>query len=1150
MSLFARFILFFIISLAFFSGIQAQQYPVINYTRDRGLPGNQVWDIYQDAKGYMWFATSAGLVKYDGRGCKLYGKKDGLLNDWPLGITENSDSVLFIASERGVSSLKDNDVHTWQLKKAEDRIKLFTDSYNRVWAYSTLFPGDIFYFQGDSLHNFSKENNFKNQTILNITEDKEGGIYFLTRFGRFYKFFANSITLLDLKGLNDANINYFFIDPDNNLVLCSASGIAYLPVGSLASDIPVSWISDIPVSFGIRDKNGKYWFAALEAGLIRFSSLQPADQHPFRITEKNGILSNDVKLIFSDRENDLWIGYDLKGISKISTLMFNKYDSMEGLDGNAVFSIIQSGSSILCTTEKGIFSLRENSFNRIDDPGKYAKRWYTCLLPLNNNEILAGSAPGLYMVRDNKNIEYLGLDNRIVQTIIKDHTGKLWIGTHEGIFTREGNSFIEQDLEVSGRSVFELIEYDNRDLYIGTDKGLYIARNATNPAGIKSVTPPDTAADTELDEFISDMAVDSGGSIIIALRDGLAVLHPGENLYKVPELDHNEIISLLVDSKKNLWAGTTRGIFQLRMINGRYKVIKKYTKEEGLASNEFSFNNTIYESSDGKIYFGMFGGISVYNPAEDYSLTTQPAVYITGLEINNKPYPLTGGSISLSYSQNKVSFSCDGLSFFNEDAVRFEYYLSPPESPWSSTSVSPKITYGYLEPGDYTFYVRAVNPFGMLSDEKAFSFRISPPFWKSSWFILLAVLLLVSSGYSFNYFRQISIKKRNLQLENIVKEKTRDLEESKAHIESQYARLVEAGKELVEKRELEKAHNEIKLLKERLAKENIYLREKQGMIQEVSSIIGRSAAVQEVRKKVVEIAGTDSTVLITGSTGVGKNLVAEAIHDLSPRRERTLIVVNCAAIPDSLVESELFGHEKGAFTGAVDKQEGKFEMADGSTIFLDEIGDMPLSVQAKLLNVLQSRKFMRIGGSTEINVDVRIIAATNQNLADLVEKGKFRRDLYYRINVYTILIPLLSERTDDIEPLAKYFIGRFSGMMNKKITAISKSALSILQSYKYPGNIRELENIIHRGVIICKGETLTDEDILISPGASAAYVNTADGEELVSLEEYERRYIIRVLEQTSWKIRGEGGAAQILEMDPGTLRSRMRKLEIPFLKSR
>jgi transcriptional regulator with GAF, ATPase, and Fis domain len=409
------------------------------------------------------------------------------------------------------------------------------------------------------------------------------------------------------------------------------------------------------------------------------------------------------------------------------------------------------------------------------------------------------------------------------------------------------------------------------------------------------------------------------------------------------------------------------------------------------------------------------------------------------------------------------------------------------------------------------------------------------------------MVLLIFAGYLVNNYRQAHIRKRNLLLEKLVKEKTKDLEESKEQLEKQYHQLVSAQKELVEKRELEKAKKEIELLKEKLAKENVYLREKQGIIHEVSSIIGNSKVIQEVRKKVVEVAKTDSTVLITGSTGVGKNLIAEAIHDLSQRKERALITVNCAAIPDSLVESELFGYEKGAFTGAVERREGKFEVAEGSTILLDEIGDMPLPVQAKLLNVLQSKKFMRVGGNKLINADVRIIAATNHSFAELIEQGKFRQDLFYRINVYTVHIPDLKDRPEDIEPIAKYFIGRYAMMLNKKINAVTKSALNILQDYPYPGNIRELENIIHRAVIICKGNAITDEDILIQSESMKVPDGNGSGE-LLSLEEMERNYILKVLNRTNWKIRGEGGAAEILQINAGTLRSRMKKLSIPFVR--
>lgn len=1144
-------ILLLYIFLTFPCFFYAQQYPITHYTRDRGLPGNQVWDIFQDSKGYMWFATSAGLIKYNGKEYKIFGKKDGLLNDWPLGLTENNDSTLWVSSERGVSALYGDSVHSWYLYDTEDRIKLFTDSYNKVWVYSTLFPADIFYFFEDSLHNFSVEKNFKNQTILNIAEDREGGIYFLARNGKLYKYFAEDISEIRIKNFQSANVNYVFIDSKNNLIICAAGGVGMVNLDEPGFNSEINWLIKIPVKYGFQSRRGNYWFVSIENGLLRVNQTDSAEsQNLLHISEKNGLLSNDVKMIFEDMENNLWIGYDLKGVSKISTLMFYKYDNREGLDANAVFSISKQNDFFICTTEKGIFKLKDFQFARISSPVKYSKLWYTCLLPFNENEMLVGAAPGLYKLIGNSTIKYIGLDNKIVQTILKDHSGRIWIGTHQGLFTFERNALLEQDYDVKDRSIFKLVESGNKDLYIGTDKGLFIAENALSNSGRKSSFRPEKLG-KDLSEFISDLVVDSEGSVIVAARNGLNVITKNRLSYRVEELNNTEIISLMVDSKNNLWAGTTRGVYELHKVESTYKVVKRYSKNEGLASDEFSFNGTIYEDVDGKIYFGMFGGISVYNPSEDYSLSKKPKIYINSVEINDKIInPYTDKKLDLSYSQNKISFRCEGLSFFNEDAVMFEYYLYPVEKVWSNSTSIPAISYAYLEPGNYTFFVRVVNQFGITSDELFINFTLSPPFWKSTWFMVLSVIFLVFTGYGVNYYRQKKIMIRNRQLETIVKEKTKDLEISKSQIEDQYLQLKEAQKELVEKRELEKAHFEIQLLKERLAKENIYLREKQGIIQEVSSIIGRSKAIHEVRKKIIEIAGTNSTVLVTGSTGVGKNLVAEAIHDLSPRKARALITVNCAAIPSSLVESELFGYEKGAFTGAQEKHEGKFEVADGSTIFLDEIGDMPLPVQAKLLNVLQSKKFTRIGGTKEITVDVRIIAATNHDLSNLVEQGKFRKDLYYRINVYSIHIPELKERKEDIEPIAKYFVGRYTRILNKKITAITKSALNTLLDYSYPGNIRELENIIHRAVIICKTNSLSDEDILISTSPGQVKIDGNGFEELISLEEMERLYILKVLEKTNWKIRGEGGAAEILKMDPGTLRSRMKKLSIPFLSEK
>ena len=282
---------------------------------------------------------------------------------------------------------------------------------------------------------------------------------------------------------------------------------------------------------------------------------------------------------------------------------------------------------------------------------------------------------------------------------------------------------------------------------------------------------------------------------------------------------------------------------------------------------------------------------------------------------------------------------------------------------------------------------------------------------------------------------------------------------------------------------------------------------------------------------------TNTTVLILGETGTGKELIAAAIHDMSPRKERPLITVNCAALPGNLIESELFGREKGAFTGADTRQIGRFEIANGSTLCLDEIGELPLELQAKLLRVIQHNEFERLGSSHTIKVDVRIIATTNRDLEEEVRKGRFRQDLYYRLNVFPITVPPLRQRKDDIPLMVQAFIERYSRKMGKQITSIQKETMKALQDYPWPGNVRELESIIERAVILCPGPVLqlADKLEISSPPLSSA---------VRTLEETERNQILKILSETRWRIEGKDGAAAILGLHPSTLRARMHKLGI------
>jgi formate hydrogenlyase transcriptional activator len=337
--------------------------------------------------------------------------------------------------------------------------------------------------------------------------------------------------------------------------------------------------------------------------------------------------------------------------------------------------------------------------------------------------------------------------------------------------------------------------------------------------------------------------------------------------------------------------------------------------------------------------------------------------------------------------------------------------------------------------------------------------------------------------------------------------------------------------------ELQTALSEIKTMKDRLEAENIYFRQERKLKHQFEHILGHSDGIQYVLYRAEQVAPANTTVLILGETGTGKELIAFAIHNMSPRKDRPMITVSCAALPANLIESELFGREKGAFTGADIRQVGRFEVAHGSTLCLDEIGELPLELQVKLLRVLQHNEFERLGSSHTIKVDVRIIATTNRNLEEEVRKGRFRQDLYYRLNVFPITVPTLRQRSEDIPLMVQAFVERYSKKLGKQITSIPKETMQALQDYPWPGNIRELESIIERAVILCSGPGLQLTDRLeISFPQHLSTVST--------LEEMERNQVLKILSATRWRIEGNDGAAAILGLHPSTLRARMHKLGI------
>jgi PAS domain S-box-containing protein len=367
----------------------------------------------------------------------------------------------------------------------------------------------------------------------------------------------------------------------------------------------------------------------------------------------------------------------------------------------------------------------------------------------------------------------------------------------------------------------------------------------------------------------------------------------------------------------------------------------------------------------------------------------------------------------------------------------------------------------------------------------------------------------------------------------------------KIPVEITDAVIVENGQRLVlsivrditERKQAEEALcqalREVRRLKDQLQAENIYLREEIRGAHNFGEVVGQSPAIKTVLSQVEQVAATEATVLLLGETGTGKELLATAIHNLSPRRDRPMVKVNCAALPATLVESELFGREKGAYTGALSKQAGRFELAHDSTLFLDEVADLPPEVQVKLLRVLQEGTLEHLGSPKPIHVNVRVIAASNRDLAQAVREGRFREDLFYRLNVFPITVPPLRERPEDIPLLVWAFVEKIGRTLGKTIRAIAKESMEALQRFPWPGNVRELRNIIERALITSTGPTLR---------VALPEVSDSPGVKSMALADVEREHILHALQLTGWRVRGKNGAAEILRLKPTTLESRMAKL--------
>jgi DNA-binding NtrC family response regulator/sugar lactone lactonase YvrE len=723
-----------------------------------------------------------------------------------------------------------------------------------------------------------------------------------------------------------------------------------------------------------------------------------------------------------------------------------------------------------------------------------------------------------------------------VSTILEDSKGALWVGTLGG-----GLNMIAPDQRKNSSPVFTHFHTEN-PLQIVNDRINVICEDTSGTLWVGTDGAGLQRFDRRSERFTSYYDAASGFDAILNIHEDAAgrfwvgTYNGGLHLFdrntgkrrvftEKDGLLHSSIKGILEDDAGNLWIGTEKGLSKFTYAT---KTFRNYDVSDGLQKGHFNFNAAC-KGRDGRMYFGGINGVNVFHPDQLRRNDHPPQIVLTDLIVfsgsvsSRSPAVLdapvnTAREAHLSHSENDISIQFAALAFSRPGKNIYAYRLEGYDSDWRSNGSQRVATYTNLDPGEYTFRVKAANSDGVWSSAEAtLTINIAPPFWRLWWFRGAVLLAVLFSGYALIKRRMSAMEEKRHLLELQVEEKTRAA------------------------RKIQDALAEVERLKNQLQAENVYLKDEIKLQHNFSQIITRSKSLISLLQSIEKVAQTDSTVLIYGETGTGKELIARAVHEISKRKDRPLIKVDCAALPPSLIESELFGHERGAFTGAVARRIGRFELANGGTIFLDEIGELPYELQPKLLRVIQEGEFNRIGEAHTIEVNVRIIAATNRELQREVMAGKFREDLFYRLNVFPLRIPPLRERKEDIPLLVEHFVQKFAVKMGKPIKKVPLSVIQALERYDWPGNIRELENIIERAVILSRGDTLELFESF-QRGRSTTAGRERDG--IVSLEEVERQHIVAVLNTTHWRVSGEHGAAKILGMKPTTLASKMEKLGI------
>ena len=1178
-----------IILLSSNSSAQTDELIFEHLTVADGLPNNHIKCIIQDHLGFLWFTTQNGLVKYDGYNFKTYLPEPGDTNSIntrdPIWVIEDHLGDLWISSwqeglikfDRKTESFKhyihdDNDPNSIV---SNGTYHLYEDKSGTLWL------GII----GEGMEKFDRESetfthygndpddiySLSSNAVNIIYEDSEGNLWVGTSNGlnRFDRETGKSVRYFNEPG-NPNSLIYNVIqeiieDHSGNLWIATTGGLSKF---NYKKDIWKNYVNvpDIPNSLShnnivvvFEDKKGRIWAGSRWGGLNLFDPKSDGFIHYFSDPNNPESISSDyIVSMNEDKTGILWIGCWISGLNKLD-LYSNKFKHYKNIRGN-LNSLSNNWVWCLFNDSKGILWIgtRGGGLNRFDpetgtfnsfvfnpaDPNSISDNSVGCIFEDSHDNLWIGAGNGIlnrlnratnkferfYLERENNS----NTVNGSIMSMVED-SSNLWIATYRGgLIKLDLNSINENEVSFKrylhnpNDSTSLNLNRINR-LYLDSFGSLWIG---TDLGGLDKFLPDSETFQHFLDrksrfDIIVSIYEDRAGRFWIGTYNGGLNLFNRETgdreiFTERDGLPHNSIKDILEDESGNLWLSTDVG---LSKFNYGKKSFRNYTVSEGLQAGLYHMR-AASKRSNGEMYFGGINGFNRFHPEDLMDNPFPPEIVLSDIKLFDRSLSVGGDSplkthinlaedIELSHDQNDITFEYVGLHYSRSGEITYEFKLENYDRNWRSAGKNRFATYTNLQPGNYKFLVKAISSDGVVCKTPAsINIIIIPPFWQTVWFKVLIAFILISLLYLGYRLRVNQLEKKRKQLEERVAERT------------------EAAQKL------ENALDEVELLKNRLQEENIYLQSELKVEHNFENIISTSDKFKKVLSSIEQVASTDSTVLILGETGTGKELLARAIHSISKRSGRPLVKVNCATLPENLIESELFGHEKGAFTGATSKKIGRFELAAGGTIFLDEIGELPLELQTKLLRVLQEGEFERLGNPKTIKVDVRVLAATNRELEKEVKEGSFREDLFYRLNVFPIKIPSLRERQEDIPLLVKHFLKKYNTKAGKRVEIITQDVMEKLQSYDWPGNVRELENIIERGVITSKGNKLILGDWL-----SETDLNTSKSK-ILPLEEMEKNYIIEVLETTQWKVSGENGAAKKLDINPQTLVSRMKKLGI------